>query len=158
MGQSDCFFSTRLQYRAWSHLGYRALNALIFLMLVDDHAAFRKPLALVLEREPDLVVAAQAGSLAEARALLARGIDRVDVALIDLHLPDGDGIEIMRDVRRYHPRGRIVVLTAVIDRAHHGRAIDAGAAAILSKAAHPAELVASVRRAAFTEQPAQSSQ
>jgi DNA-binding NarL/FixJ family response regulator len=126
----------------------------IRLLLVDDHAAFRMPLALILEREPDLVVVAQAGSLAEARALLAGSIDRVDVALIDLHLPDGDGIEIMRDVRTTYPRGRILVLTAVIDRAHHARAIDAGAAAILSKSAQPADIVAQVRQA-HTEEPVQ---
>ena len=93
------------------------MNQPICLLLLDDHAAFRTPLARILEREPDLVVIAQAESLADARAVLARGIDRVDVALIDLHLPDGDGIEIMRDVRKAHPQGRILVLTAVIDRA-----------------------------------------
>ena len=122
------------------------MNASISLMLVDDYAAFRKPLALILELEPDLVVVAQAGSLAEARAMLAGVIGRVDVALIDLQLPDGDGVEIVRDVRMIHPRGRVLVLTAVIDQAHHARAIDAGAAAILSKAAHPSEIVACVRQ------------
>ena len=119
--------------------------ASIHLLLVDDHAAFRLPLAMILEREPDLVVVAQAGSLAEARAVLAEVIERVDVALIELRLPDGDGMEIVRDVRMHYPRGRIVVLTAVIDRTHHARAIDAGAAAVLSKAAQPDEIVACVR-------------
>jgi len=120
-------------------------NASIRLLLVDDHAAFRLPLAMILEREPDLVVVAQAGSLAEARAVLPEIADRIDVALIDLRLPDGDGIEIVRDVRLIYPQGRILVLTAVIDQAHHARAIDAGAAAILSKAAQPADIVACVR-------------
>jgi len=121
--------------------------ASIHLLLVDDHAAFRLPLAMILEREPDLVVVAQAGSLAEARAVLAEVIDRVDVALIELRLPDGDGIEIVRDVRMNYPRGRIVVLTAVIDPTHHARAIAAGAVAVLSKAAQPDVIVACVRGA-----------
>src|SRR5215213_76458 len=121
--------------------------ASIHLLLVDDHAAFRLPLAMILEREPDLVVVAQAGSLAEARAVLAEVIDRVDVALIDLRLPDGNGIDIVRDIRSIYPLGRIVVLTAVIDQTHHARAIDAGAAAVLSKAAQPEEIVACVRGA-----------
>ena len=104
------------------------MNASICLLLVDDHAAFRKPLAMILEREPDLVVVAQAGSLAEARAVLPEIAGRVDVALVDLQLPDGDGVEVVRDVRVLHPQSRMLVLTAVIDPAHHARAIDAGAA------------------------------
>jgi len=100
---------------------------------------------MILEREPDLVVVAQAGSLAEARAVLAGFIGRIDVALIDLQLPDGDGVEIVRDLRMIYPGGRIVVLTAVIDKMHHARAIDAGAAAVLSKAAQPGHIVAHIR-------------
>src|SRR5215212_170914 len=73
--------------------------ASIHLLLVDDHAAFRLPLAMILEREPDLVVVAQAGSLAETRAVLPEIASRVDVALIGLRLPDGDGIDIVHDVR-----------------------------------------------------------
>src|SRR5215208_2289367 len=122
----------RSQNRTRLSLARRVMNASICLLLVDDHAAFRTPLAMILEREPDLVVVAQAGSLAEARAVLPEIAGRVDVALIDLLLPDGDGVEVVRDVRDLHPRPRMLVLTAVIDPAHHARAIDAGAAAILS--------------------------
>jgi DNA-binding NarL/FixJ family response regulator len=123
------------------------MNASICLLLVDDHAAFRTPLAMILEREPDLVVVAQAGSLAEARAVLPEIAGRVDVALIDLLLPDGDGVEVVRDVRDLHPRPRMLVLTAVIDPAHHARAIDAGAAGVISKAAQPTEIITTIRRA-----------
>jgi DNA-binding NarL/FixJ family response regulator len=119
----------------------------IRLLLVDDHAAFRLPLSVILEREPDLMVVGQAGSLAEARAVLPEIAGRVDVALVDLQLPDGDGVEVVRDVRDLHPRPRVLVLTAVIDPAHHATAIDAGAAAILSKAAQPAEIITFIRRA-----------
>jgi len=122
------------------------MTAVIRLVLVDDHVAFRQSLALILIREPDLVVLAQAGSVVEAHGMLAR-VHGVRVALIDLQLPDGDGVEVIRDVGVMHPRARILALTAVIDPAHHARATDAGAAAIISKAAHPAEIVASIRRA-----------
>ena len=89
----------------------------IRLLLVDDHAAFRLPLALILEREPDLMVVAQAGSLAEARAVLPEIAGRVDVALVDLHLPDGNGVEVVRDLRAANPRGQTIVLTADLSAA-----------------------------------------
>ncbi len=62
---------------------------MIRVLLVEDHAAFREALAFLLNREPDLEVAAQAGSLAEARKALPQG--GFDVAVVDLGLPDGDG-------------------------------------------------------------------
>jgi DNA-binding NarL/FixJ family response regulator len=121
------------------------MTAVIRLVLVDDHVTFRKPLALILMREPDLLVVAQAGSVIEARKMLAGLLGSIDVALIDLQLPDGDGVEVLRDVGVMHPRARTLVLTAVIDPAHHARAINAGAAGIISKAAQPAEIVAHIR-------------
>jgi DNA-binding NarL/FixJ family response regulator len=84
----------------------------IRLLLVDDHAAFRLPLALILEREPDLRVVAQTGSLAEARAVLPEIAGQVDVALVDLQLPDGNGVELVRELRAMNPDGRTIVLTA----------------------------------------------
>ena len=116
------------------------------LVLVDDHVTFRKSLALILMREPDLLVVAQAGSVIEARKMLAGILGSIDVALIDLQLPDGDGVEVLRDFGVIHPRARSLVLTAVIDPAHHARAINAGAAGIISKAAQPAEIVACIRQ------------
>ena len=122
------------------------MTAVIRLVLVDDHVAFRQSLALILIREPDLVVLAQAGSVVEARKMLA-GVRDVGVALIDLQLPDGDGVEVIRAIGVMHPQARILALTAVIDPGHYARATEAGAAAIISKAAQPAEIVASIRRA-----------
>jgi DNA-binding NarL/FixJ family response regulator len=129
----------------------------IRLLLVDDHAAFRLPLAMILKREPDLVVVAQAGSLAEARALLAGVAGRLDVALIDLQLPDGDGVEIVRDLGAANPHGQTIVLTADAEKLHHAGAIEAGAAGVVSKSAQPTEIVDAIRRvhAGETVQPAQ---
>jgi DNA-binding NarL/FixJ family response regulator len=122
------------------------MTAVIRLVLVDDHVAFRQSLAMILIREPDLVVLAQAGSVIEAHEMLARVRD-VGVALIDLQLPDGDGVEVIRAIGVTHPQAQILALTAVIDPVHHGRATDAGAAAIISKGAQPTEIVASIRQA-----------
>jgi len=57
-------------------------------LLVEDHSTFREGLALLLDQVPDLKVVAQAGSAAEARAV----VDQVDVAVVDLGLPDADRI------------------------------------------------------------------
>jgi two-component system response regulator DesR len=126
------------------------MNAPIRVLLVDDQAAYRVPLVLLLGRESDFVVAAQAGTVAAAHAAIAAA-GRVDVALIDLMLPDGDGdgdgVEVVRMLREAKSRTKTLVLTAVIDPAHHAQAIAAGALGIVGKAADPAEIIASVRRA-----------
>jgi DNA-binding NarL/FixJ family response regulator len=129
----------------------------IRLLLVDDHAAFRLPLAMILEREPDLVVVAQAGSLAEARAVLSEIAGRIDVALIDLQLPDGNGVEVVRDLRTANPAGQTIVLTADTEKQHHASAIEAGAAGILGKSVQPSVIVDTIRRVRAGElaQPAQ---
>ena len=56
-------------------------------LLVDDHATFREPLAFMFDREPEFEVVAQAGSLEEALGVL----EGIDFAVVDLDLPDGDG-------------------------------------------------------------------
>lgn len=118
----------------------------IRLLLLDDHLAFRQPLAFMLDREPDLIVAAQAGSLAEARQALADGAGEIDVALIDLQLPDGSGVEVIREMCAASCAGHALVLTANPDKTRHARAIEAGACGVMGKTAHLAEIVTAIRR------------
>jgi DNA-binding NarL/FixJ family response regulator len=82
----------------------------IRILLVEDHAAFRGALAFLLGREPDLEVVAQAGSLAEAREALD---GRLDVAVVDLALPDGDGSELIGELHRANPGVSVLVLSAL---------------------------------------------
>jgi DNA-binding NarL/FixJ family response regulator len=120
----------------------------IRVLLVDDHASFREPLAFMMGREPDLTVAGQAGTLAEARGLL----QGVDVAVIDLALPDGSGIELVRELRAVNPHGMVLVLTASTSRREMARAVAAGAAGVLHKSAGIAEIMSAVRRLGAGEQ------
>ncbi len=85
-------------------------------MLVEDHLAFRQALLILLSDDPELEVVCQAGSLAEAKeALEGWGPDGVlDVALLDLTLPDGDGRELIGELRRRSPAVRIMVLSATV--------------------------------------------
>lgn len=104
--------------------------------------AVRQAIAAMFEREPDFTVVGQAPSLAEAREML----HDVDVAVLDLGLPDGYGTDLIGELRKASPRAQALVLSAGVDRAQTARAIERGAAAMLDKTAHLDELVDAVRR------------
>jgi len=112
------------------------------ILLVDDHASFRQGVAAALEAEPDLTVAGQAGSLAEARTML----NGFDVAVVDLGLPDGFGGDLIRELRADNPRAQVLVLSATGDRAEIARAVESGAAGVLHKASEMREVGEAVRR------------
>ena len=120
-------------------------------MLVDDHATFREPLAFMLEQELDLTVVGQAGSLAEAREVLADALG-VDVAVVDLDLPDGSGVDFIGYLRSIRPRAMALVLTAFSERERLARAIEAGAAGVAHKSTHPEDVVEAIRRLYAGEQ------
>ncbi len=111
-------------------------------LLVDDHSSFRQPLAFMMGLEQGLEVVAQAGSLAEARKVLAG----VDVAVVDLDLPDGNGVDLVRELRTTNPNGMTLVLTASNDRLQYARSIEAGASGVMNKAAGLQEIISAVRR------------
>ena len=114
-------------------------------LLVDDHTSFRQGVALALEAESDLEIVGQVGSLAEARDILASG-HRVDIAVVDLGLPDGFGAEIIGGLREANPLARALVLSASEDRAEIARAVELGAAGLLHKSASMEEILDAIRR------------
>jgi DNA-binding NarL/FixJ family response regulator len=114
------------------------------ILLVDDHASSRQALALLLEREQDVTVAGQAGSLAEARQVLPGA--RADVAVVDLKLPDGDGVTLVGEMRAAKPNALVLVLTASNERTDYARAVDAGASGVLPKTAPLSEVLSAIRR------------
>jgi DNA-binding NarL/FixJ family response regulator len=125
------------------------------IMLVDDHTSFRQPLAFMLEREPDLTVVAQAGSLAEAREVL-RGAHEdgpgVDVAIVDLELPDGFGTEFVAELLADDPDVHVLVLSAFSDKGTLALAVEAGAAGVLHKSSRIDDITDAVRRLRSGEQ------
>jgi DNA-binding NarL/FixJ family response regulator len=118
------------------------IGVTIRVLLVDDHLAFRQPLAFMLQREPDITVSGQAGTVAEARPLLPAA----DIALIDLHLPDGDGISLLHELRSVNPQAIGVLLTGDDSTLAMARAVEAGAAGVLHKSRPASEVVAAIRR------------
>jgi DNA-binding NarL/FixJ family response regulator len=117
-------------------------------MLVEDHAPFRQALAFVLQREQELEVVAPAGSLAEARRALEGGGlgGRLDVALIDLVLPDGDGTDLIAELRRSDPAVKVVVLSADLWPWRIDELLRAGVDAVLDKVQSPRQIAREVRR------------
>lgn len=105
----------------------------------------------MLEREPDLSVVAQAGSLAEARELLRDVADQLNVALIDLRLADGLGTDLVRDLKAVNPAAQSLLLTADPDKLSHARALEAGASGVISKTAQLSDIVDAVRRVSHGE-------
>src|ERR687889_207592 len=92
-------------------------------LLVEDHAAIREALASTFEREGFEVVG-QAGSIAEARGMLEDSEHPIDVALIDLGLPDGYGAELIEELKEAHPNAQALVLSATLDRTNVARAVE----------------------------------
>ena len=114
-------------------------------LLVEDHAAFRGALMTMLNMQPDLEVVGQAGSLAEGRAAAAALVEEVDVAVVDVFLPDGNGVELVRELRRAGPRLPIVILTAGVDPKLHALAFEAGADEVCVKAEGIEEIMKAIR-------------
>ncbi len=117
-------------------------------LLVEDHAIFRQLFASAFDREDDLEVVAQAATLQEAQASLD---ENVDVAVVDLNLPDGDGTDLIALLNEHNPQGAVLVLTASLDPALYARAVKAGAAGIVHKSASVCEVMGAVRRLAAGE-------
>lgn len=125
----------------------------IRVMLVDDHITLREPLAFMLERQSDLAVSAQASSLVEAKELLRDDNLAVDVAVVDMDLPDGSGEDFIADLRGGRPRATVLVLSALSERERLARAIEAGAAGVMHKSTtRLGDIVEAVRRVYAGEQ------
>jgi two-component system, NarL family, response regulator LiaR len=124
-------------------------DAPITILLADDHALVRSGVRAYLDTQPDLQVVAEAGNGAEAVRMAAEFAP--DVALMDLIMPQTDGIEATRRLRGVSPRTQVIVLTSFHDDAHIFPAIKAGALSYLLKDINPRELADAVRKASRGE-------
>ena len=114
--------------------------------LVDDHEVVRRGVAEVLEDDPGITVAGEAGSVAEA--LVRVPAVRPDVVLIDMRLPDGDGAELCRGLRDSVPGLRCLVLTSYAEQEALDAAVRAGASGFLLKQVRGPALVSAVHTVA----------
>ena len=116
----------------------------IRVMHVEDHADFRDLMQILLDGQSDIEVVAQAGSLVEARAQAA--CSEFDVAVLDLGLPDGNGLDLIPDLRQANPGVGVLILSANLDPAGSERATGTGADEILDKLAPVEAVLDSVRK------------
>ena len=118
----------------------------IRVLLLDDHELVRRGLIDLLGDERDIEVVADVGSAAEA--LAAVGTSRPDVAVLDVRLGDGNGIEVCRDIRSAHPDVGCLILTSFADDHAVIDAAMAGAAGYVLKQIEGTELVEAIRKVA----------
>jgi DNA-binding NarL/FixJ family response regulator len=111
--------------------------------LIDDHEVVRLGIADLVDNEPDLRVVGGASTVAEALEKVQ--VTDADVAVIDVRLPDGNGVELCRDLRSQVPELRCLILTSFDDDEALFDAVMAGAAGFVLKQVVGSELVASIR-------------
>jgi two-component system, NarL family, response regulator LiaR len=121
----------------------------ITVCLVDDHAVVRQGVQAFLAAQPDIIVIGEAGTGAEAVHLVTAYTPMV--ALVDLVMPDMDGVEITRRIKQISPNTQVIVLTSFLTDEHLFPAIRAGALSYLLKDAGAEEIAAAVRKAARGE-------
>ena len=111
--------------------------------VVDDHRTFAELLALALDGHWEFRFVDHATTAAQARTMIGRHAP--DIVLMDVELPDGDGIELTRELRESAPQTRIVVLTSHNSLSLASRAVAAGAAAFYTKDGSLADLLQVLR-------------
>ena len=116
---------------------------MIRIFLVDDHEIVRRGIAELVEFEPDLEVVGEAGSVAEAMAQIP--YRQVDVAVLDIRMPDGNGVELCRELRSRQPGLNCLMLTSYADDEALFNAIMAGASGFLLKQVLGNDLVNTLR-------------
>jgi two-component system, NarL family, response regulator LiaR len=122
------------------------MSEMISVLLVDDHSVVRQGVRAFLTTQPDLIVVGEASSGEEAVKLAEQFVP--DVILMDLIMPNMDGVEATRRVKQVSPRSQIVVLTSYHEDEHIFPALKAGALSYVLKDVSATELADAVRKAA----------
>lgn len=118
-------------------------DAPISIIIVEDEPEFRRRFAQIIENEPSMRLAGVAANRREAQAIIDK--EEFDVLLIDLGLPDGNGIELIRQVSQKKPEADIMVVTVFGDEQHVVSSIEAGATGYILKDSTPADVISCIR-------------
>jgi two-component system response regulator NreC len=138
-----------LASRPYARRGVAMANETIRVLLVDDHAMVREGLRLLLRTAPDLAVIGEAengvAAVASARRLVP------DVVVLDLDMPDGDGVTAVRELKQSLPQVRVLILTMHSEHDRLLPLLEAGARGYLTKEAASSDLVEAIRVVATGE-------
>lgn len=115
----------------------------ISIIIVEDEPEFRRRFAQIIDSEPTMRLAGVAANKREAQVLIDR--EDFDVMLIDLGLPDGTGIDLIRNVSQRKPDVDIMVVTVFGDEQHVVSSIEAGATGYILKDSTPADVISCIR-------------
>lgn len=121
----------------------------IKIMLVDDHEVVRTGIRTILERRPGFTIVGEAGTAAEAVAVASES--KPDVIVMDVRLPDGNGVEATREIRGARPETKVIMLTSYADDEAIYGSIMAGAAGYLLKQTRGQSLAEAIERVAAGE-------
>jgi DNA-binding NarL/FixJ family response regulator len=113
------------------------------ILLVDDHPMMRQGLAALIGSEPDLEICGQAENAAKAMAALAA--HPTDLVLLDLTLPDKNGVEVIKDLRALHPAVRVLVVSMHDEAIYAERVLRAGARGYIMKQEGGPKLLQAIR-------------
>lgn len=113
------------------------------ILLVDDHPLMRRGQADLLEREADLTVCGEAGSAREAMEAIAKR--QPDIVLVDMGLPDKDGLELIKDIQALHPGLPVLAMSMQDETLYAARVLRAGGRGYVMKGDAPEQLATAVR-------------
>jgi DNA-binding NarL/FixJ family response regulator len=118
----------------------------IKVLVADDHAVVRRGLRDILAQTGDILVGGEAATAHDVRRLVRE--QRWDVVVLDISLPEGNGLDLTADIRRERPETPVLILTVHSEKQYAIRAIKAGAAGFLTKESAPDKLIDAVRKIA----------
>lgn len=118
-------------------------EALLSIIIIEDEPEFRRRFETIIQEEPSMRLVGSAGTKREGQALIER--ENFDVMLIDLGLPDGSGIDLIRQVSAQRPDVDIMVVTVFGDEQHVVSSIEAGATGYILKDSTAADVISCIR-------------
>jgi two-component system, NarL family, invasion response regulator UvrY len=121
-----------------------AAKEIIRILIVDDHAIVREGLKQILADDAHLVVKGEADTAAEALRLVRE--NEYDLVLLDISLPDRNGLELLELLKKSHPKLRVLMLSMYRENQYAIRAIKSGASGYLNKQSAPDQLVSAIKQ------------
>lgn len=119
---------------------------MIKVLIADDHPIVRRGLRQILEESSEMLVGAEVGTAPDVMAAVLG--ERWNVIVLDISLPGGNGIDLVREIKKERPDARVLILTAHSEEQYAVRAIKAGAAGFLTKESAPEKLIEATRKIA----------